>query len=95
VRAGRGVDVLLTPAAPEGAGDADDPPHRGFRALNRLAARLQPPLLLHGHVHPYGTAITDHQIGRTVVRNVVRWHLIDIEPGAGAGTSPGGRSRVL
>jgi predicted phosphodiesterase len=94
MRDGRGVDVLLTHAAPEGTGDAEDPPHRGFRALNRLAARLQPPLLLHGHVHPYGTAVTDHQIGRTVVRNVVGWHLLDIEPGAGARTSPGDRPRV-
>ena len=51
-RDGRGIDVLLTHAPPEGAGDAEDPPHRGFRALTRLAARLQPPLLLHGHVHP-------------------------------------------
>jgi calcineurin-like phosphoesterase family protein len=82
MRDGRGVDVLLTHAAPEGAGDAEDPPHKGFRALNRLATRLEPALLLHGHVHPYGTQARDYQVGRTVVRNVVGWHLLDIEPGA-------------
>lgn len=76
--------MLLTHAPPQGAGDADDPPHRGFRALNRLGARLQPALLLHGHVHPYGTETRDYHVGRTVVRNVVGWHLLDIEPGAAA-----------
>ena len=94
-RDGRGVDVLLTHAPPEGAGDAEDPPHRGFRALNRLAARLQPPWLLHGHVHPYGTVTRDHRLGRTVVRNVVGWHLLDIEPGASARTSLRGQAHVL
>jgi Icc-related predicted phosphoesterase len=93
-RDGRGVDVLLTHAAPEGAGDAGDPAHRGFRALNWLAAELQPPLLLHGHVHPYGAATGDHRLGGTVVRNVVGRHLFDIEPGAGARTSPSGRSHA-
>ena len=93
-RDGRGVDVLLTHAAPEGAGDAEDPPHRGFRALNWLAARLEPAWLLHGHVHPHGTAPSDHQVGRTVVRNVVGRHLIDIEPGARARRLPAGASRA-
>jgi calcineurin-like phosphoesterase family protein len=93
-RDGRGVDVLLTHAPPEGAGDAEDPAHKGFRALNWLAARLQPPLLLHGHVHPYGAATRDHQVGETVVRNVVGRHLIDIEPGTGARASASGRSHA-
>ena len=93
-RDGRGVDVLLTHAAPEGAGDAEDPPHRGFRALNWLAARLEPAWLLHGHVHPHGTAAGDHQLGRTVVRNVVGRHLLDIQPGADARQFPAGASRA-
>ena len=42
VRDGRGVDVLLTHAPPEGVGDGADPPHQGFRALHRLTDRLQP-----------------------------------------------------
>src|SRR5215468_2400988 len=70
VRDGRGVDVLLTHAQPEGAGDAEDPPHKGFGAFNRLAARLQPRVLLHGHVHPHGLPPGGHQLGRTAVRNV-------------------------
>jgi len=91
---GRGVDVLLTHAPPEGAGDAEDPPHRGFGALNWLSARLEPAWLLHGHVQPLGPAPRDHQLGRTVVRNVTGRHLLDIEPGAAARRSPAGASRA-
>jgi calcineurin-like phosphoesterase family protein len=80
-RDGRGVDVLLTHAPPEGVGDGADPPHRGFRALHRLTHRLQPVVLLHGHVHPHGAAAGEHRLGRTVVHNVVGRHLIEIEPG--------------
>jgi calcineurin-like phosphoesterase family protein len=93
IRGGRGIDVLLTHAPPEGAGDAEDPPHQGFRALTWLAARLQPHLLLHGHVHPDGAVTRDHQLGRTVVRNVVGRHLLDIEPGTGLRNSPSSHAR--
>jgi calcineurin-like phosphoesterase family protein len=78
---GRRVDVLLTHAPPRGVGDGDDPPHRGFGALIPLVERLRPPLLLHGHVHPYGVATPDRQLGQTVVRNVVGRHLFDVSPG--------------
>src|SRR5216684_2215105 len=91
-RDGRGVDVLLTHAPPAGVGDAPDPPHQGFRALRRLTARLQPALLLHGHVHPHGAPPEDGRLGRTIVRNVVGRHLLEIEPGAGAQHSPSGHS---
>jgi hypothetical protein len=79
-RDGRGVDVLLTHAPPRGVGDEDDLPHRGVAALHGLVARLRPPLLLHGHVHPYGADTPDRQLGETVVRNVVGRHLFEIGP---------------
>lgn len=82
-RDGRGVDVLLTHAPPAGVGDGSDPPHHGFNGLHQAAARLDPPMLLHGHVHPYGAAVPDQRLGRTVVRNVVGRHMFDIEPEAG------------
>ena len=96
-RDGRGVDVLLTHAPPRGVGDADDPPHRGFRTLPGLVAALQPAALLHGHVHPYGAPVRRERLGRTAVCNVTGWHLLGIEPGAGVaellpGGRPGGRS---
>jgi calcineurin-like phosphoesterase family protein len=77
-RDGRGVDVLLTHAPPRGVGDADDPPHRGFQCYHWLVARLRPPLLLHGHVHPYGEGVSDRSLDGTVVRNVVGRHLFEI-----------------
>jgi calcineurin-like phosphoesterase family protein len=77
-RGGRPLDLLITHAPPFGVGDAEDPPHHGIRALHRLVERTAPPLLLHGHVHPYGAATPDLSLGGTVVRNVVGRHLFDI-----------------
>ena len=78
------VDVLLTHAPPRGVGDADDPPHQGFAALHSLVARLQPALLLHGHVAACGPAAPEQRLGRTVVRNVTGRHVLDVEPGGPA-----------
>jgi calcineurin-like phosphoesterase family protein len=80
-RGGTRLDLLLTHAPPLGVGDAEDRPHRGFVALHRLVARTSPPLLLHGHVHPYGAATPDLSLGSTTVRNVVGWHLFDVTTG--------------
>jgi Icc-related predicted phosphoesterase len=87
-RDGRGVDVLLTHAPPRGVGDREDRPHQGFETLHWLTGRLQPSLLLHGHIHPDDTPTAVHRLGRTVVRNVAGRHLLDIEPGASAWRSP-------
>jgi len=83
LRDGRGVDVLITHAPPRGVGDGDDVPHYGFTALHALVRRLRPALLLHGHVHPFGTPVPDRRLGSTIVRNVVGRHLLRIEPGGG------------
>lgn len=77
-RDGHHTDVLLTHAPPRGVGDGDDPPHRGFQCLHGLAGSLHVPLLLHGHVHPYGEDTPDLRAGDTVVRNVVGRHLFDV-----------------
>lgn len=77
------VDMLITHAPPRGVGDRDDPPHVGFACLHPLARRLRVPLLLHGHVHPFGEPTADLSIGATVVRNVVGWHLIDVPVSGG------------
>jgi calcineurin-like phosphoesterase family protein len=90
-RDGRGVDVLLTHAPPRGAGDREDPVHQGFEVLNRLTLRLQPAVLLHGHIHPDGTPAAGHRLGATIVRNVVGRHLLDVEPAAGIRPVPAGR----
>jgi calcineurin-like phosphoesterase family protein len=94
------VDVLLTHAPPRGVGDADDPPHRGFTALHRLAGRLRPALLLHGHVDPDALGGREHRMGATVVRNVTGWQLLTVDPVTGvaagwlAGHGGAGRRRA-
>ena len=56
----KGVDIVVTHAAPEGLGDAEDPAHWGFASLRELIDRYHPMYLVHGHVHmTYG-----HQIPR-------------------------------
>ena len=77
------LDVLLTHAPPRGVGDGPDPVHLGFPALNALAGRLQPPLLLHGHVDPDPASRRDYRLGRTLVRNATGWQLLDLDPAAG------------
>ena len=47
----KGVDIVVTHAAPEGLGDAEDLAHWGFEALRELIDKYQPKYLIHGHVH--------------------------------------------
>ena len=47
----RGVDIVVTHAAPAGLGDAEDPAHWGFQALTDLLDKYHPTYLVHGHVH--------------------------------------------
>jgi Icc-related predicted phosphoesterase len=70
-RDGRGVDILLTHAPPRHCGDREDQPHRGFECLHDVVAALQPRLLVHGHIHPYGQPVPDRLLGQTAVVNVV------------------------
>ncbi len=89
LRDGRGVDILLTHAPPSGVGDGEDGPHRGFTALHHLVARIDPALLLHGHVQPPGGARVDRQLNRTIVRNVFGRRVFDFEPRRSLGRSVG------
>lgn len=47
----KGVDIVVTHAAPAGLGDTEDPAHRGFQALRELLDKYRPQYLIHGHVH--------------------------------------------
>lgn len=77
---GRPVDLLLTHSPPRGLGDEDDPPHHGFDALHDVLEQVQPTWHLHGHIHPYGMAKPDRRVGRTTVRNVIPYQVIEVEP---------------
>jgi predicted phosphohydrolase len=79
-RAGGDVDVLLTHAPPLGLGDEPDPCHVGVEAMHEVLADVEPTWQLHGHVHPYGHPRPDRAVGRTTIRNVVTWTLMDITP---------------
>ena len=78
VRDGRKLDILVTHAPPYGLAVANDAAHVGFVAFLRLIRSLQPLLAVHGHVHPYGRSVKEHQVGRTRVVNVVPSRLIEI-----------------
>ena len=85
----RRCDVLLTHAPPRDVGDGEDLPHRGFGCYHGLVAALAPPVLLHGHVHPYGISQPPRRLGATSVRNVTGWHLLELGP-TGAAEIPTG-----
>lgn len=63
-----GVDIIVTHAAPEGMGDAEDPAHWGFACFRKLMDKFHPAVLVHGHVHmAYG-----HNIPRELEHNGTR-----------------------
>jgi Icc-related predicted phosphoesterase len=53
LRYGRYLDILISHSPPFGIQDGEDPAHRGFQALGRLARTFRPRYLLHGHQHAY------------------------------------------
>lgn len=64
----KGVDIVITHAAPAGLGDGDDPAHWGFASLRALLDKYRPTCLVHGHVHMnYG-----HNIPREIDYNGTR-----------------------
>jgi Icc-related predicted phosphoesterase len=71
------IDILVTHSPPAGYGDSTDPPHVGFTALERLARRLSPRYLIHGHVNLYGPKRKVPQIGRTLIINAIPTRLIE------------------
>ncbi|AZZ82819.1 MULTISPECIES: metallophosphoesterase family protein [Gordonia] len=76
-----GTDILLTHSPARGVGDGDDTPHQGFDCYHPLVRALRPTLLVHGHVHPYGSRPRDLPIGETTTSmNVVGFCQFDIDP---------------
>lgn len=74
----RGLDILVTHAAPLDCGDQQDPPHRGFAAFHRLVSTLAPRLLIHGHIHPHGRHQVNRRLGGTVVVNAVPCRVLEL-----------------
>ena len=61
----KGVDIVVTHAAPEGLGDDEDRAHWGFPALRDLLDKYKPAYLVHGHVH----MSYNHQVPREIDYN--------------------------
>jgi Icc-related predicted phosphoesterase len=85
------VDVLLTHAPPLGLGDEPDRCHVGISALHGVLEALRPAWHLHGHIHPYGMHKPDRQLGPTTIRNVIPWHVLDIEAASTPAVAGSGR----
>lgn len=62
--------LVISHAAPEGAGDGPDLYHRGFRAYRLLLDRVRPPLWLHGHTTTASVPTLVVHAGPTTVVNV-------------------------
>jgi Icc-related predicted phosphoesterase len=90
-RGGEPVDVLLTHAPPLGLGDEPDPCHVGISALHGVLEALRPAWHLHGHIHPYGMHKPDRQLGPTTIRNVIPWHVLEIDTVAMPAAAGSGR----
>lgn len=74
--------VVLSHAPPRGVGDGagiDDPYHEGFSAYRWLLDRFEPPLWLHGHVHPASIESWRIDHGPSQVVNVTGAVLVEIE----------------
>ena len=79
----KGVDIVVTHAAPEGLGDDEDRAHWGFEALRELVDKYQPQYLIHGHVHmSYGNKIPrEIDYNGTKIINAYERYTIEIPEG--------------
>jgi hypothetical protein len=84
----------LATTPPRGVGDEEDPAHRGFACYHDLVAAIRPTALLHGHVEPQPGGPARRQLGRTAVRNVTGWHLLEIGPDRVTSLIPGRRRAI-
>ncbi len=76
-----GLDVFVTHSPVWGIHDAEDPPHRGFKALLRFLDWYQPRYMVHGHVHTWDRRKTvETQYNETLILNINPVTLMDVEP---------------
>jgi predicted phosphodiesterase len=78
LRGHRQVDVLVTHSPPRHLGDMPDPAHHGFSSFRGLLERMQPQVMLHGHIHPHGFEKPDRVHGNTRIINVVPYRVVEV-----------------
>ncbi len=76
--AGRKLDILVTHAPPFGLAEAQDAAHVGFVGILRLVQHLQPQLLVHGHIHPFGRLLPERRVGATRIVNAIPSRVIEL-----------------
>lgn len=78
--------IVVTHAPPRGINDDTDVAHRGFTAFRWLAARLEPPLWLHGHTALVRRGLDDRsvRVDGTLFYNCTGATLVELLPPAGA-----------
>jgi Icc-related predicted phosphoesterase len=76
---GRGLDILVTHAPPQGIHDAQDLAHTGFGAFLRALRWFRPKLMLHGHAHAMRNieVTVSEEAGCTII-NVFPYRIVDI-----------------
>lgn len=80
VKKAKGVDIVLTHAAPKGCGDDEGYAHRGFEAFLPMLERWKPKVLVHGHVHLRFGIPRERSYGETRVINACGKTELEIEP---------------
>lgn len=78
VRGSGRVDVLVTHSPPRDLGDMPDAAHRGFSSFRGLIERMQPQIVLHGHVHPHGFDKPDRVHASSKIINVVPYRVVEV-----------------
>ena len=73
------VDILVTHSPPRGHGDLEDLAHQGFECFQGLVERLEPKVVLHGHVHPQGIEEPETAIGNSRLVNVIPYKVIEVD----------------
>ena len=76
----KGVDIIVSHAAPKDLGDDEDPAHWGFECFRDLIDKYRPELFIHGHVHmSYGHNIPrEIEWGGTRVINAYERYTVEI-----------------
>ena len=72
--------LVMSHAAPAGAGDSPDAYHLGFAAYRWLMDRLRPPLWLHGHTAVASVPTLETVVGATALVNVTGAVLVELVP---------------
>ena len=80
-RYGHGIDVLVTHSPAWGIHDAEDPPHRGFKAFLNFLDWYHPRYMIHGHVHTWDRRkVVETRYSKTNIVNINPVMVLDVEP---------------